>query len=217
MSWLCIMDIVNAGSKSLENENYWAALSVALVLPSICARYDYQGDKFESKYWNEKNGKKVWQDRLAYVDWCNTVLFRHNGSLLSLVGHQGGGFLYDLRCSFAHEGVTDGLFGSNELQRYLILNFCAKQTVCVGDRLFVPVDALCSAIFDGIRNWTGYVSGCYLDTLFFDMEDVSDKRTVELFIQDERDKLLKQNVESHELRQKLKNGKNKEEQSNGNQ
>lgn len=41
MSYISIRDFIQDGRKSLEAKNYWSALSVALMLPSMCSRLAY--------------------------------------------------------------------------------------------------------------------------------------------------------------------------------
>ena len=38
MSYLLISDFVDAGKKAIKNNNYWGALAIALMLPSLCSR-----------------------------------------------------------------------------------------------------------------------------------------------------------------------------------
>lgn len=37
MSFFSIKDFITSGRKSLDDKNYWSALSVALMLPSMCS------------------------------------------------------------------------------------------------------------------------------------------------------------------------------------
>lgn len=64
MSYLSIADFLKAGQKSIDDENYWSALSVSLMLPSICSRLTYAGNE---DYLNP-NGKP--KDYKSYTDWC---------------------------------------------------------------------------------------------------------------------------------------------------
>ena len=41
MSLLTISNFIDAGMRSLEDKNYWSALSIALMLPSIWSRISY--------------------------------------------------------------------------------------------------------------------------------------------------------------------------------
>ena len=42
MSFFSITDFITSGRKSLKDKNYWSALSVALMLPSMCSRLAYK-------------------------------------------------------------------------------------------------------------------------------------------------------------------------------
>lgn len=45
MSYFNLYDFIDSGEKSLKDENYWSALSVALMLPSMCSRLEYANNE----------------------------------------------------------------------------------------------------------------------------------------------------------------------------
>lgn len=53
MSYFSIKNFIEAGEKAIEDKNYWGALSIALALPSMCSRIEF--DKPEN---NESDRKK---------------------------------------------------------------------------------------------------------------------------------------------------------------
>lgn len=71
--------------KSIENENWYTALSMSLVMPDICSKLE-----FPAKYTSER-----------YPEWFD------NYSSKSYRGHLSGKDCYALRCSLIHEGQTD--------------------------------------------------------------------------------------------------------------
>lgn len=81
--------------KSIENKNWYAALSLALALPDICANIERPDDGSTSRY----------------IDWYNRyVKEKYTGHLgpdreehIFLCGED----CYALRCSFLHEGGED--------------------------------------------------------------------------------------------------------------
>lgn len=214
MSYLDIRVLLDAGKQALGDNNYWAALYVALLLPSAGARFSYQDDE---TYWTQSGGRRKWLDKKAYVDWCNGTLFGSNMGLRSLLGSGGANLLYKLRCSFVHEGVSDGVFCEDGLNYYLVLGSDRNSCFRYENKVFIPLEELCSAIFRAFYNWSAYNSDMYVDTLFFDMSKPADKEYFHILEKRAREKQFDQLVENHETRQRLKNGKLKEEQSNGNQ
>lgn len=58
MSYISICDFIQDGRKSLEAKNYWSALSVALMLPSMCSRLAYANNpdyRWEKGKFRDKN------------------------------------------------------------------------------------------------------------------------------------------------------------------
>ena len=58
MSYFNIMNLIEAGRKSLEEENYWSAISVALSLPSVCSWIEFadEEDRYKNYKWIDKTG-----------------------------------------------------------------------------------------------------------------------------------------------------------------
>lgn len=79
MSYFSIKDFIKAGEKSLKDGSYWSALSVALALPSMCSRIEFEDDKdtYMNFKWADKQDKSkgkiytTWKDKECYVDFCN--------------------------------------------------------------------------------------------------------------------------------------------------
>lgn len=54
MSYITIADFIKSGRQSLAAKNYWSALSVALMLPSMCSRLAYSNES-ESKHYASRS------------------------------------------------------------------------------------------------------------------------------------------------------------------
>ncbi|MBE9178716.1 hypothetical protein IQ268_09100 [Oculatella sp. LEGE 06141] len=80
---------IEAIESALESKNWYAALSLALLLPDICGKLQFPAQATGPRY-------KAWFDK--YV--CPTYTI---GSHVFL----GSGDCYALRCSFLHEGGDD--------------------------------------------------------------------------------------------------------------
>lgn len=62
MSYLVISDLVKSGRKALLEDNVWCALSMALMLPSVCSRLEFDND---ANYFRIEKGYKRWFDKKA--------------------------------------------------------------------------------------------------------------------------------------------------------
>ena len=94
-----VTKIVDDISRSLENECYLAALSLALTLPDICGKAEYS---------HEGSSKK------RYIDWYQENIGYYEKDIstsetpeLADLPYMSGELLYQLRCSFLHSGDTD--------------------------------------------------------------------------------------------------------------
>ena len=67
MSFFSIEDFIVSGEKALEAGNDYAALSVALMLPSMCSRLAYADNPDYHK------ADKSPKDKKCYIDWCNEI------------------------------------------------------------------------------------------------------------------------------------------------
>lgn len=77
--------ILNSIKQSLDDENYYSALVLSLIIPDICG-------KFENS--NQRSSKR-------YSEWFNKYLGKKYSNFLS------GNDCHALRCSFLHEGTGD--------------------------------------------------------------------------------------------------------------
>ena len=102
MSYITIADFIKSGRQSLAAKNYWSALSVALMLPSMCSRLAY------SKYSNTHEYHKTngdFKDKKCYIEWCNANI-DEDSWIKSCLGDKYAEVLYDIRCDIVHAGCA---------------------------------------------------------------------------------------------------------------
>ena len=86
-----LLQLIDDMNKALDNDCFFSALSLALTLPDICGK---------AKYPNEKSVRK------RYIDWYDEYI----GAYEQSPGEEGqmpylsGEVVYQLRCSFLHQG-----------------------------------------------------------------------------------------------------------------
>lgn len=83
-------NIIKSIANSLQNNNWYSALVLSLILPDICAKLEGSNDS----------------SSIRYPKWFNTYLGKKYNGFLS------GDDCYALRCAFLHEGTS-----STETQR----------------------------------------------------------------------------------------------------
>ena len=89
--------IISDCEQALDHNLYFAALSLALTLPDICAK---------AKYPNEKSNKK------RYVDWYEEYIGQHQKHPQLFeesddFPYASGQIIYSLRCSLLHQGTPN--------------------------------------------------------------------------------------------------------------
>lgn len=90
--YLNLQEIINQVEKSLEDENYIAALALALTIPDKCGKIEHP----------DKGSKR------RYIDWYNTWCHREDPEPSDvLLPDDNGEFIYQLRCSILHNNSTD--------------------------------------------------------------------------------------------------------------
>ena len=211
MSYLSVLSFVEAGEKSLKDKNYWSALSVALSLPSMCSRLQYQDDEFKESnkqggYWRpRKNGTKNWHDRKCYEDFCKLIMrvdsvdkMEHivqdvpDAYIKSILGDNFAEVLYELRCDILHAGVIN--ICSDNKGIYLSLDESSSAYELSKCRI-IPIADLCENIFGHIKRWCSNYGMCNLKyTRVFDTENNRDDRLLlnKLCEEDRKDYRLEQ-------------------------
>ena len=142
MSFFSINDFIASGKKSLEDENYWSALSVALMLPSMCSRLAYEN----IPEYQTPNGRP--RDMKCYIDWCNENL--KDGWSNKFLGEKYAEILYQLRCDIVHAGCAN-IYADGKAV-YLSLNKGRTSTTFTKYRI-IDVSILCEDIFDHTDTW----------------------------------------------------------------
>lgn len=137
---LCMDDYLRAVEKSLETENWHAAVALTLTLPDVCARLE------------EPTVRNKW----SYMRWYERyVLSTFQMSILGTTST----FLtakdcYALRCAFLHAGSDD--ISNEEIRDALIkFHFCVtgSHLAKLNNVLILDVKEFCTAFLDGVRHW----------------------------------------------------------------
>ncbi|MBT9848767.1 hypothetical protein GPK96_19295 [Blautia sp. MCC289] len=179
MSFFSIKDFIVSGKKSLENKNYWSALSVALMLPSMCSRLTYRNnfEKYKNFKWNNKNdhskGKIYtdWKDRECYIDWCNEYI--NDAWTKTCLGEKYAEILYNLRCDIVHAGCANIYADGKGL--YLSIGDNSNTTKFTKYRI-LDVSSLCNVIFDCSDKWsTNFGASEFKYTRVFDSQVRDDR------------------------------------------
>lgn len=195
MSDLSIVNFVESGKKDLAVGNYWSALSVALMLPSMCSRIYFKDNK---DYKNNNN----WKDKACYVDFCNLIMCSTDivdnlesklvpdKYLVSILGNNYGKLLYDLRCNIFHEGLIN-LYDDKKI--FLMAGDSPMSTELTDCRI-ISVKDLCETIFDYVKLWYDNFGIQNLDHSFvFNIEtDKDDELLFKKLCSDDRAEYLKQ-------------------------
>lgn len=169
MSYFNIINLIEARRKSLEDENYWSAISVALSLPSICSRIEFadEGDRYKNYKWIDKTGhgkvKKYtsWKDKKCYTDFCGK--FIHDGWIKAVLGNSFPEVLYSFRCDFVHDGIVnmidndpvgddDNPDDSDKVSKEIYLLLGGEYLEYTEYRI-IDIGVLCQKIFDSIYCW----------------------------------------------------------------
>ena len=226
MSFLQISDLLTDGKKALDNGCYWAALSLALMLPSVCSRIEFAESKHEGKkklvfvvdlpfYYVIVNGMRKWADKKAYLHWCKQYVFASNGYLRVIFGDDGPDILYMLRCDLFHAGDADLYY--NKRRVYLVVGREDRGATSLDSRLIVHIVSLCNQLFDAVDLWLHNSQADFCKTTYvFDFANHDDKLLYNSLCEENRLSYLRKQFSVFEAR-KCDVKTDKEEQSNGNQ
>lgn len=193
MSYLNIMSFIDSGKKSLNDKNYWSALSVALILPSMCSRiaFSNEKDKYMKFKWNDKSdhskGKTYtdWKDKECYVDFCKEVMRvnqsegnpkgKYNLWLTSVLGSEFAEVLYQLRCDIVHAGIAN-VYNDN---KQIVLMLGDERNTELTKYQTINIKDLCSAIFEHVSTWCSNNSvENFKYTYVFDTENSDNDRVL---------------------------------------
>ena len=123
--------IVNEIRSSIKNENYIAALSLALILPDICGKAEYPNEKNSKRY-------KSWYEK--YVGYTERPADPYGADM----PYSSSEVIYQLRCSLLHQG-NPGI-GANEIKNI-------KEERCKVTHFVLTIND----VFDGGTSIVSYV------------------------------------------------------------
>mgnify|MGYP006951768321 CR=1 FL=1 len=201
MSYIDIKSLVDDGRKSLNNKQYWSALAIALMLPSVCSDFVYCECKVEGD-----DGKLISNDHDMYVQWCNRYMcvfddvyldsINKDRWLIDMLGSDYGSLLYVMRCDFLHagnilvreqyriDGGTENLgwridknAASVTKEIYLTINCPVSYTT--QKYTVLSVEDLCNTIYDYVqRFYDGWdcMNGNCIRTFIFDYNNEHDRQ-----------------------------------------
>lgn len=144
------LNIIKALKESIDKENWYAALFVALTIPDIFGNIDKP---------NSSVGKR-------YIEWYNTYV-KTNNSFLT------GANCYALRCAALHEGKQNisGQYAKdsddilNDFEFIFPLKGIMIHNNRKGDKLQLQVDKICEEILFGAEKYIATKGACIKDEL----------------------------------------------------
>lgn len=131
-------------NKSIESENWYSALTLALTIPDICGRLSYPEFK------KTESAKR-------YKKWFNEYLLHFYESPFHGEGFtfMSGGDCYALRCALLHEGRDD--VTSQKARRDVLSKITFSTTGShrchINGILILNLQAFCSEICQGVKSW----------------------------------------------------------------
>lgn len=146
-----IYKLIIAGEESLKNENYYSAMVIALLLPGMCARIEFCGNK--NYYSFDKSNEMRYKDKLAYIDFCKTC-FGMCGLVQSILGSEFADLLYSIRCNLVHEGKIEGDYTvkKNGTSITLLLsNGCISKVD--NDKVQIKMGDICKEVLVYVQCW----------------------------------------------------------------
>jgi hypothetical protein len=139
-------DLIDSVKKSLQDKNWYAALTLTLTLPDICGNIDYPKSFSKKRYakWFDKYVKSKYTFEIGAKKKLHTFL---NGS-----------DCYALRCSYLHEGTSITLFQKSHelLEDFLFVKPPPTGKVHLNQidkKLQLQVDLFCTDIVESIKSW----------------------------------------------------------------
>jgi hypothetical protein len=165
---LNMQHLIESVRTSLKQENWYAALAAALMIPDVCANLELEEDATSSDY----------------INWCEKYVYPiYHGEPYNINIH--GDEIYVLRCAYLHQGSANvsKQRKANILQEYRFIlplkNWSFHPRQVGGTRTFqLQVDTFCSIICEAAAAWARSV----LD----EREDVKDRSDELLKIYDAR-------------------------------
>lgn len=142
-------NLINSIKQSLENRNWYAALTLALTLPDIAGKIEYPSQR---------------SSRFRYCEWFENFILDYYTSEIGPKKKKttflSGRDCYALRCTYLHEGNSE-ITGQSARETLNDFQFVAPQENSlivihnnrINDKLQLQVDIFCNDIINGINNW----------------------------------------------------------------
>ena len=161
----------DAGRKAVADQNFYAALSLALMMPDICASIEDPGP-----------GKS----RNCYVRWCKKWVEPKFSRSLPVVGEMlflSAEDCYQLRCSLIHSGTADV-----EESKRDTLHTCEF----FDDTAASHLNRVSETIIGGVKqpNWLQLKASKFSETMFEAADEWDASVASDAVIQAEKEKLL---------------------------
>lgn len=131
---------LEAIEKSIETENWYAAIGLSLAVPDICG-------------WLEDPSKG---SKIRFMEWFDKYMLSNykNDFFGPDFAFLAAGDCYALRCSYLHEGADEI---SRQKARDVLTRFTFSTTGChlikVDDILLLNVTAFCNEVCKAVRSW----------------------------------------------------------------
>ncbi len=198
MGYFDINDFVRSGEEALKAGNYWCALSVALTIPSMCSRIEYEDN---ANFYTLKGDRKLWRDRKCYLAWCENYVMP-DPWLRQCLGEKGAEVIYETRCDILHAGVAKIYTDNSELLFSLDSKSISRELI---NYRILSVFGLCQSIFRAYRIWlTKKNRGSMQYTFVFDLNDRDDALLFNHLCDNDRAIYLQEQFEKEHPKAKLK-------------
>lgn len=207
MSYLTIGSLIKDGKAALSQGNYWSALALALMLPSICSRIEYDSVEFEGDkdsvndsrinryYYIKRDGSRKWADKKAYESWCKSYILGGICYLKVILGQDAPAILYLLRCDLVHAGIANLLYN----QKRIFLSCGNNGATDLSSRLIISVHSLCEDMFRVVEKWIQDKGADTVENTFvFDFADFDDKLLYNELCKEEHAEFLKKQFNNFE-------------------
>jgi len=138
--------LINSIESSINNENWHAALLVALIIPDIAGKIEYPVSSSSKRY-------AMWFDK--YVgDQYKAKIGPKKSEHIFLTGND----CYALRCAYLHEGITDiTQQRARDVLDEFIFVVPPKGTMVhcnlIDKKLQLQVENFCNDIINGLIHW----------------------------------------------------------------
>jgi hypothetical protein len=140
-------ELLASMEQSLKNENWYAALTIALILPDVCGKISYP---------------EVHQSSARYATWFDKYVKKYY-TIQENIGSASmyGGDCYAIRCAVLHEFSED--LSSHNVKKIIDkYKFCSPKSANnsynlslkeSGNEIVIRIDEFCAKIRYGVYKW----------------------------------------------------------------